>query len=92
MKNEQAYLIATQSLIWLAQDSELVGAFLGATGADVSDFRAKARDPEFLGFVLDFVLSADEHVLAFAASQDLQPEMVGAARAALPGGQLPNWT
>lgn len=92
MKREQSESIATQALIWLANDDELMGAFLGATGASPSDVRAQAQDPEFLGFVLDFLLGADEHVLAFAAAHDLPPETVVAARAALPGGQLPNWT
>lgn len=92
MKRDQAAVIATQALIWLADDAELMGVFLGATGADVADIRNQAKDPEFLGFVLDFILAADEHVLAFAAAHDLPPETVATARAALPGGQLPNWT
>ena len=49
-------------------------------------------DPEFLGFVLDYLLQSDALVLAFAQDASLPPERVARARAALPGGYAPDWT
>lgn len=54
--------------------------------------RARAGDPEFLGFVLDFLLSDEAALVAFAEESGLSPDRPLRARAALPGGQLPHWT
>lgn len=92
MKQAAAIRIGQDALLWLAADAERIGAFLGASGADPSALPALAADPQFLGFVLEFILTSDESVLAFAESAELPPVMVGQARAALPGGQVPDWT
>lgn len=92
MKSEQAESIATQALIWLADDAELMGVFLNASGLAPDDIRSRAQDPVFLGFVLDFILMSDEHVLAFSEMQNLPPESIATARTTLPGGELPSWT
>lgn len=92
MKSEQAESIATQALIWLAQDEDLVGVFLSSSGLAAEDLRKQAQDAEFLGFVLDFILMADEHVIGFSGANGLPPETVLQARMALPGGDHPNWT
>ena len=42
--------------------------------------------------MLDFLLGADAMVLDFAADAGLAPQDPARARAALPGGDLPNWT
>jgi hypothetical protein len=54
--------------------------------------RARAADPEFLGFVLDFLLSDEAALVAFAEEAGIAPDRPLRARAALPGGELPNWT
>ena len=87
-----AETLALQALGWLAGREDLWGVFLGATGAQAADLRARAEDPEFLASVLDFLLMDDDWVCAFAADAGLAPETIAPARAALPGGGLPNWT
>lgn len=91
MKRERAMAVGEQALVWLAGEPEALGAFLGASGLAPRDIRARARDPEFLGFVLDFVLGADASVLAFAATAGLAPDEPARARAVLGGGE-PHWT
>ena len=92
MKSEAAQHIAIQALQWIASDSELCGQFLGHCGASAEDLRTRAAEPEFLGFVLDFLLLDDSFVLAFSERAGIPPETPMRARAALPGGDLPNWT
>ncbi|MEM9429962.1 MAG: DUF3572 family protein [Pseudomonadota bacterium] len=92
MENDQAETLAASALAWLAEEPDRVGAFLDTTGLDRADIAAAARTPEFLAAVLDFVLSDETHVLAFAASSNVPPERVRRARAALPGGADPHWT
>ena len=92
MARPQAEALAVQALVWMAGDAELVGRFLAATGAGPADLRARAAEPEFLGFVLDFLLSDEAALVAFAAAERIPPEAPMRARAALPGGALPHWT
>jgi hypothetical protein len=92
MHQDQAEIVALQALEWLAGDPELFGIFLAASGTDQNGVNARAGDPAFLGGVLDFVLQADSHVLALAETCGIAPEAPRAARAALPGGAVPDWT
>ncbi|MEO0821779.1 MAG: DUF3572 domain-containing protein [Pseudomonadota bacterium] len=87
-----AETLALQALAWLAAQEEPAQRFLAASGAGIDDLRSRAGDPEFLGFVLDFLLSEEESLLAFAESARCAPESVMRARAGLPGGAVPNWT
>jgi hypothetical protein len=92
MNSIRAEAMALEALGWLAADPERAGAFLDAAGASPGDLRERARDPAFLGFVLDHVLSEDAFVRAFAEEADHAPEDVLRARRALPGGDAPEWT
>ncbi|MEO1000355.1 MAG: DUF3572 family protein, partial [Pseudomonadota bacterium] len=69
-----------------------LGAFLASAGAGPADLRARAGDPAFLGFVLDFLLADEEAVRAFTSGAGHAPDAVLRARAALPGGDAPHWT
>ncbi len=92
MNTEHAADLARDALIWLAGHPDELGTFLAASGAGADTIGARAGDPEFLGFVLDFLLGADEMVLGFAAETGHAPDSILRARAALPGGALPDWT
>ena len=89
---DAAEMLAIRALGWIAADDELAGAFLGASGAAAGDLRERAGDPEFLGFVLDFLLADEAALLAFCEATDTPPDAPMRARAQLPGGDLPNWT
>ncbi|WP_112324065.1 DUF3572 domain-containing protein [Oceanibium sediminis] len=92
LSSEAAAALALDALNWIASDSERASGFLGASGADLAGLRARAQEPDFLGFVLDHLLSDDSAVLSFAEETSHRPEHVALARAALPGGDLPSWT
>lgn len=92
MTRHEAERLAAEALLWLAGDADRIETFLAASGASPDELRAQAGDPAFLGFVLDHILMADDSVLAFAQSAGIAPDRVLAARAGLPGGDLPNWT
>lgn len=91
MTNAQAIAIGQDALIWLAGDEEAMAAFLGASGLAPEELRRRAGEPEFLGFVLEFLIGADAMVLAFAGEAGIRPEEPARARAVL-GGELPSWT
>lgn len=92
MQADRAETVALQALAWIAADPERLGAFLAASGAGPADLARGARDPAFLGAVLDALLQSDADVLAFCAEAGLAPTELLSARAALPGGDLPHWT
>lgn len=92
MSQESAETVALQSLAWLTVNEELLLVFLGSTGAGVDDLRERAKDAEFLGSVLDFLLMDDAWVVQFCDSAGLSYDKPMLARAALPGGEDVFWT
>lgn len=92
MQQAEAEVVALQALGWIAQEDSLLDIFLSVTGMGLGEVRTRATEPEFLAAVLDFVLLADDHVLALSGAHGWPPETVSQARAALPGGELRSWT
>ncbi len=80
---EVAEFVAIQALSFVAGDPERLGLFLAETGIGPDTLRKSAANPKFLASVLDFVLRDDATVTAFAASVDLHPTNVMAAREVL---------
>ncbi len=95
MKGEQAQAIGQDALIWLAARPEALEAILATIGAAPASLRAQASDPHFLAALIDFLLGADETVIAFADACGIRPDVLaadlGRARAALVG-ETPSWT
>lgn len=92
LSQDSAELLAIEALSWLVGNEELLPVFLGATGASEADLRQRAREPEFLASVLDFLLMDDAWIAEFCQSADYKCEFPMRARAALPGGAQVNWT
>lgn len=92
MTEDSAQAMALSALAWIAGSDDLMGVFLGATGASVNDMRAQAQDPSFLGAVLDFLMMDDAWVIGFCDAEGLAYDQPQRARQMLPGGNLPNWT
>lgn len=91
MKQEEAMQIGLDGLVMLASDEEICLPFLAQTGASIADIEARKNDPEFLGFVLEFLMTHDEWVLALAGISQIRPEEVIMAQNTLSGG-TPHWT
>lgn len=91
-RQQQAQILGLQALAWLATDEDQIGPFLAQSGIGLAELKARADEAEVLAAVLDFLLAEDERVFAFAASADVKPEEIVQARAALPGGEVPDWT
>jgi hypothetical protein len=87
-----AEVIGLKALEWLAAEDELFMMFLGSSGADIADVKAGAKDPDFLGSVLDFILMNDQWVQDFCDHETLTYMTPYEARQSLPGGDIPNWT
>ncbi len=92
MQPEAAQVVALQALGWIAANDEVFPQFLAASGANLTDLRARAIDPVFLASVLDFLLQDDRWVIAFCDAEGQAYLAPQAARAALPGGDRMEWT
>ncbi len=91
-RQETAETMALRALSWLAGNEELLPVFLGSTGASLGDLATGARDPAFLGAVLDFILMDDVWVVACCETIAVPFDSLIQARAALPGGAEMHWT
>jgi hypothetical protein len=80
---EVAEIVAIQALSFVAAEPERLGLFLAESGIGPETLRSAAKDPHFLGQVLDFVMRDDATVKAFAAVSKLHPTNIAAAHQAL---------
>ena len=84
---EAAEMLAIQALGFIAGEPERLEAFLAATGLTVDRLRESANAPDFLGGVLEHMLTDESLLLAFADCAAVDPAAVARARNALGG----NW-
>jgi hypothetical protein len=77
--------IALKFISFLVGDEERLDRFCALTGMGQSELKAGLTDQTMQGFLLDYALSDESLLLAFAADNSLKPEAVVRARHALPG-------
>ncbi len=82
----QAEEIAIAALGYIAANEVLLPRFLSLSGITVSDIRSAAREPGFLGGVLQFVIAHEPTLLDFSEHCGIPPERVARAARQLPGG------
>ncbi|WP_425091904.1 DUF3572 domain-containing protein [Tropicimonas sp. S265A] len=92
MQQESAEAIALKALAWIASDEELLGVFMGATGASPEDLKARLNEPEFLVSILEFLTMDDAWVVRFCDTHRLNYEAPLEAKQSLPGGGQVHWT
>lgn len=82
---EVAEAVAIQSLSFIAGDPERLGRFLAVTGIGPGEIRDASRQPGFLAGVLEYLVSDEALLTAFAADAGLRPEDPAKALAILGG-------
>ena len=84
-RQEAASAMAVTALGFIAGDGERLGRFLAITGIGPESIRAAAREPDFLLGVLDYLVSDEPLLVAFAKENGFEPEHVARARDVLAG-------
>ena len=92
MNEEAAQILALEALTWLVGNDELVGVFLGATGAAVEDLKTQAGDAAFQVSVLEFLTMDDAWVMEFCDTKGHAYEAPLMARHVLAGEAGRHWT
>jgi hypothetical protein len=82
---KEAEALAIQALTFIAGDAERLGRFLAVTGVGPSEIRTAAREPGFLGGILDYVASDERLIADFVSETGLNPTDVERGRAMLAG-------
>ncbi len=85
ISEDRAVTLALRYVAYMASDADRLGAFAAATGHDLASVKVHLSDKSFLGQILDHVLHDESDLIAFAASNELDPMDVARARRALPG-------
>lgn len=70
---EAAEAVAIQALTYIAGDAERLGQFLAVTGVGSAQIRTAAAEPGFLVGVLEYLISDEALLTAFAADAGLRP-------------------
>ena len=83
---DEAEAIGLAALVFLTEDADRLGRFLGDTGLSPAELRVAAGTRDGLVAVLDHILSDESLLLVFAAGAGLDPAAVAPAREALGGG------
>ncbi len=93
MKNKDfAETKALEALNWLSKNENYLTDFLNHNGASVSDIFERAKDPDFLVFIIEYCLSSDQIVIECSRALSIKPEELVEILSLLPGGDTYNWT
>ena len=92
MTQDAASTLALTVLGWLLSEDELLGVFLGSTGASADDLREQAADPTFQASVLEFLTMDDASVTRFCDSHGHDYMAPLTARQVLLGEAGRHWT
>lgn len=82
---DQAATIALKALAYLADFEQELHRFLDLSGASAATLKARADEPEFLGAVLDFMLTHEELLVGFCDATSITARDVHMARYVLVG-------
>jgi hypothetical protein len=77
--------IALKFISFLVSDDERLNRFCALTGMGEPELKMGLSDATVQSFILDYALSDESLLLAFAADHGLRPEDVVRARQHLPG-------
>jgi hypothetical protein len=84
---DAAESLAIAALGYIAGNPDALGRFLALSGIGPATLRESAADPGFLAGVLDFMVSDEPLLIAFAEETGFTPQAVAAAREVLGGAE-----
>lgn len=83
-RTEQAEILALQMVQYLLADESTAAGFLAVTGCALEDLRQRINELDFLGGVVDYMLSREDLLTAFCEAQAIEPTLPMRLRNALP--------
>jgi len=89
MNYDQAEVIALQALNHMAENHEILVAYLNLSGIMPDALKDSASDPVTLASILDYFLQNEKRLITFCDSINVAPDQLAKARQLLPGAQTP---
>lgn len=86
MNEEFAETLALQALSFVANDEDMLIAYLHLSGMTLESLKKSASHKETLASILDFLLQNEKRLLEFCQSYSIPPDVPAKARRLLPGG------
>jgi Protein of unknown function (DUF3572) len=91
MLSETAFSYAHSAVSFILADDPLRERFLALSGLAPDELHGRIEDTDFLASVLEFLISHDPDLIAFAQAHNFKPENVVAAWRQLGGGVGQEW-
>lgn len=91
MQLETAQTVALKALSFILSEEALRDRFLALSGMDADDMRLRIEETDFLTNILDFLMSHEPDLLAFADYAQTKPEEIAMAWRQLGGGVGQEW-
>lgn len=82
---DHAETLALKAIHFILRDDDLQQGFLATSGVSPNEFKDRVKEPEFLGGVLDFLLSNEEQLIKFCEENEIDPTEPARARRVFPG-------
>jgi hypothetical protein len=85
---DRAETLALKAIQFILADEKLEQGFMVTSGVSPADFKNMLGDPNFLGGVLDFLLSNEDQLVQFCQENEIDPTEPAKARRQFPGAVL----
>jgi hypothetical protein len=73
-------------LAFILADDDRRDHFMAESGLAVDELRERLEEPHFKSFLLDYALSDEKLIIAFASEHGVDPQIILNARRKFPGG------
>lgn len=84
-RSREASEVAFAFVAYLAADDERLQRFCANSGLGGDEIRERLLDPDFQGFLFDYMLQDETELLAFCGDNGIKPEKLMHLRSQLPG-------
>ncbi len=92
MNYDQAEVLGLLALTHMAENHEILTAYLNLSGITPEELKKTASDPLTLASILDYFLQNEKRLIAFCEPNNIPPEQLVKARSHLPGAETPPYS
>ncbi len=89
--DDNAFSLAFKAVGFILEDDTLRDRFLALSGLSPDEIRASLQQPNFLASVLEFLISHEPDLIAFAEKSSEDPQTIVAVWRSLGGGAGQEW-
>lgn len=92
MNYDQAEILGLLALTHMAENHDVLAAYLDLSGITPDELKKSASDPLTLGSILDYFLQNEKRLITFCDVNNIPPEHLAKARLHFPGAETPPYS